>query len=156
MSSLVERVEGIISPVLESMGYGVVRVMYAKVKRGRLQVMIERLDGENISMDDCVAASREISVTLDVEDPIEDAYTLEVTSPGLDRPLVKPEHYTRFVGEKVEVHLFAPKEGRRKFQGLLTQADDKGCTVRVGEKDNVQDISFAYAEITRANLVPAY
>ena len=156
MGALVHRLEEILSPPLESLGYGIVRILYAKVKRGRLQVMIERLDGQTISMEDCVAASREISVTMDVVDPIEESYTLEVTSPGLDRPLVKPEHFQRFAGEEVEIHLFAPQDGRRKFQGILKEADNEKCVLSVTDKEETTDFVFSYGNITRANILPQY
>ncbi|MBA4749613.1 MAG: ribosome maturation factor RimP [Alphaproteobacteria bacterium] len=156
MSTLVHRLEEILTPPLKDLGFGIVRVHYVKIKRGRLQVMIERLDDAAISMEDCVTASREISVVLDVADPIEESYTLEVTSPGLDRPLTKPEHFTRFQGEEVDVHIFAPRQGRRKFQGLLKTSDEKSCTLSTKEGDEWVDQVFLYTEITKANLVPQY
>ncbi|MCE2951250.1 MAG: ribosome maturation factor RimP [Alphaproteobacteria bacterium] len=156
MSTLVQRLEELLAPPLKDLGFGIVRVHYVKIKRGRLQVMIERLDDAVISMEDCVSASREISVILDVADPIEESYTLEVTSPGLDRPLTRPEHFSRFQGEEVDIHTFAPRQGRRKFQGLLKASDATSCTLSIKEGDASVDHVFLYTEITKANLVPQY
>ena len=96
--NLPERVEALIGPAVEALGCAVVRVQISGQQRVRLQVMVERLDGRPVVVDDCAELSRAISAVLDVEDPIDRAYVLEVSSPGIDRPLVRPDDYARFAG----------------------------------------------------------
>jgi len=116
----------LIEPSLDAMGYRVVRVQLTSLRRPTLQVMAERRDEAAMTVDDCAAISRSISAILDVEDPIAGAYTLEVSSPGIDRPLVKPEDYDRFAGFEARVELSAPIDGRKRFRGrLLGRADDE-------------------------------
>ena len=119
-----QHIEEIISPALLHKGYRVVRIQFQGSKRKTLQIMIERTDNENVSVDDCETVSRTSSVLLDVEDPIHEPYILEVTSPGLDRPLVKKEDFERFAGAKIKIELKTPHEGSRKFQGLLLGVDE--------------------------------
>jgi ribosome maturation factor RimP len=119
-----QRIENIIAPSLEAMGYGIVRVMMFGEKRKTLQVMIERLDEHNVTIDDCVQASRTISALLDVEDPIADAYDLEVSSPGIDRPLVKLADFSRFAGYLARIECWEMIEGRKRFEGRIIQVDN--------------------------------
>lgn len=109
------RVAGIIEPTLQSMGFRLVRVKFS----GRsLQIMTERPDG-TMTVDDCAALSRAISPLLDVEDLIPGTYTLEVSSPGIDRPLVRLEDFERWAGHIAKVELKAPVDGRRRFRGAI-------------------------------------
>ena len=109
------RVAGIAGPVLENMGYRLVRVrMFGKT----LQLMAERPDG-SMSIDDCEAVSRALSPVLDVEDPIASAFMLEVSSPGIDRPLVRAEDFERWQGHEVKIELEEPLAGRKRFRGEL-------------------------------------
>ena len=121
-------VADLIEPTLNGMGYELVRVRFMKGARSTtLQVMAEPLDrGRGMTVDDCAEISRSISAVLDVADPVSGAYRLEVSSPGLDRPLVKADDFRRFVGQPARVELDAPVAGRRKFQGRLAgfEADD--------------------------------
>tara|TARA_A100000171_G_C2082878_1_gene120584 strand:- start:221 stop:631 length:411 start_codon:yes stop_codon:yes gene_type:complete len=134
-----------------------VRLLFSRGKKGTLQVMIERLDNETVTMEDCVTASREISVLLDVEDPIETSYSLEVTSPGLDRPLVKPEHFKRFEGSLVQVQTFAPFEGKKKFRGILADSDQSGFTLEESiNETETRGLTFSYEEASKVSLVPDY
>ena len=139
----------LIEPSLEAMGYRVVRVQLTSLRRPTLQVMAERQDEAAMTVDDCAAISRSISAILDVEDPIAGAYTLEVSSPGIDRPLVKPEDYDRFAGFEAKIELSEPLSGRKRFRGrLLGRAGD---AVRlIGEAG---EVSLPFALITRAKLV---
>lgn len=109
----------LIGRTVEPMGYELVGVEYlSRGKAGRLlRVYIDQASG--ITVDDCVAVSRQLSAMLDVEDPIGEHYELEVSSPGLDRPLFRPEHFERFAGERVRIRLSRPLDGRRNFEGLL-------------------------------------
>jgi ribosome maturation factor RimP len=112
-------IESLIEPSIAAMGYQVVRVQYSGTKRPRLQVMAERVDGTGMTVDDCADLSRAISAILDVEDPLPTAYLLEVSSPGLDRPLVKPADFERFAGYEVRLETTGLIDGRRRFRGRL-------------------------------------
>lgn len=114
-----------------------------------VRVFIDRPDG--IALEDCEKVSREISVLLDVEDPVPGRYSLEVSSPGLDRKLTKPEHFQRFTGEDVRVKLRFPVEGRRNFRGALRAADEDTIEVEVDGKSH----RLPLATIESARLVPS-
>ena len=115
-----------------------------------LQVFIDKEGG--VDIDDCAAVSRQLSVWLDVENPIQGAYRLEVSSPGLDRPLVRPADYQRFQDAEVEVELHAMLEGRKRWRGILVSADGESATLRtdLGERQ------FFFSAIRRAKLVPQW
>jgi len=117
-----------------------------------LQVMIERADGEEISVEDCATASRAISALLDVEDPISDAYELEVSSPGIDRPLTRPKDFERYSGFVARIEIKHAVDGRKRFRGrLLGLADD---SVRLAGDDTPDtEYSLPLAGIVRAKLV---
>jgi ribosome maturation factor RimP len=108
-----------IEPALASMGYRLVRVVMTSGRRATLQVMAERLDNLPISLDDCTQISHSVSALLDVADPIAGTYALEISSPGIDRPLVRPEDYERFRGFEAKIELARPLNGRRRFRGRL-------------------------------------
>jgi ribosome maturation factor RimP len=109
----------IIEPPLAGMGYRLVRVVMTSGRRATLQVMIERLDNLPITLDDCAQISHSISALLDVADPVVGTYTLEISSPGIDRPLVRIEDYDRFSGFEAKIELAIPLNGRRRFRGRL-------------------------------------
>jgi len=109
----------LIEPSVTAMGYGLVRVVMTSGQRATLQIMVERLDDLPISLDDCTQISHSVSSLLDVADPIAHGYSLEITSPGIDRPLVRKEDYDRFSGREVRIELAAPLDGRRRFRGRL-------------------------------------
>jgi ribosome maturation factor RimP len=108
-----------IEPPVEAMGYRLVRVAVTGARRATLQVMAERQDEAPMTVDDCASISRSISALLDVADPIADAYMLEVSSPGIDRPLVRPEDYDRFAGFEARIELSEPFDGRKRYRGRL-------------------------------------
>lgn len=108
-----------IEPSLTAMGYRLVRVVMTSGRRTTLQVMAERLDDLPITHDDCAEISRSVSALLDVADPIAGAYTLEISSPGIDRPLVRAEDFDRFRGFEAKIELVMPLDGRRRFRGRL-------------------------------------
>jgi ribosome maturation factor RimP len=139
----------IIDPALEAMGYRRVRVMLTGARRPTLQVMVERLDEASMTVADCAEISRSISALLDVADPIAGAYTLEVSSPGIDRPLVRPEDYDRFAGFEARIEMAEPIAGRKRFRGRLLGrlADDVRLAGEAGE------IRLPFAGIARARLV---
>jgi ribosome maturation factor RimP len=108
-----------IEPSLAAMGYRLVRVLMTGGRRATLQVMAERLDDLPITHDDCAEISRSVSALLDVADPITGAYTLEISSPGIDRPLVRVEDYDRFSGFAAKIELAMSLNGRKRFRGRL-------------------------------------
>ena len=144
------RIERLIAPTIEAMGYELVRVALGGGRQSaRLQVMIERKDRAPMRVDDCAEISRTISAVLDVEDPIESAYTLEVSSPGLDRPLTRPGDFDRFKGFEARIESARPIEGRKKFQGRLKGLD--GETVRI-DCDGAE-VGVPLHEVQKAKLV---
>jgi ribosome maturation factor RimP len=139
----------IIEPALAAMGYRLVRVALTSTRRATLQVMAERSDEAPMSVEDCAEISRSISALLDVADPIAGAYTLEVSSPGIDRPLVRPEDYDRFAGLAAKIELSEPLNGRKRFRGrLLGRAEE-----HVRLKGEAGEVRLPLAAITRAKLV---
>jgi ribosome maturation factor RimP len=143
----------IIEPSLEAMGYRLVRVAFLGSGRSTLQVMAERLDDAPMTVDDCTEISRSVSALLDVADPIAEAYMLEVSSPGIDRPLVRPEDYDRFAGFEARIELSAPVEGRKRFRGrLLGRAPDAADHVRLAGSE-IGEVSLPLASIAKAKLV---
>lgn len=140
----------LIEPSLESMGYELVRV---QINGGAsdmcLQIMAERRDRVEMNVEDCASISRNISTILDVEDPISDAYTLEVSSPGMDRPLVRLEDFTRFAGFEARIDTRTAIVDRKRFRGMLEGAD--GETVLIEVDGETYEIPFG--DILRAKLV---
>jgi ribosome maturation factor RimP len=150
LPSSADHIVPIIEPSLEAMGYRVVRVAFLGAGRTTLQVMVERLDDAPMTVDDCSEISRSVSALLDVADPIADPYMLEVSSPGIDRPLVRPEDYDRFAGFEARIELTEPVGGRKRFRGrLLGRAADH---VRLAGGDN-SEVSLPLASIAKAKLV---
>ena len=149
MSGQSSRLEALLEPVVTGLGYELVGVEYlSQGKHSVLRLFIDQPEG--ISVDDCEAVSRQVSALLDVEDPIRGEYNLEVSSPGLDRPLFKAEHYQRFVGHGVRVRLKGPVEGRRKFSGTLQGVEDDTVVVMVDGETYRLPLNM----IDKANLIP--
>ena len=138
----------IIEPSLEAMGYRLVRVALTGSQRPTLQVMAERGDEVAMTVEDCADISRSISALLDVADPIASAYMLEVSSPGIDRPLVRPEDYDRFAGFEARIELSAPLDGRKRFRGRLLGRAEQYVRL-IGEAGEVR---LPLAAIVRAKL----
>ena len=109
----------LIEPSLDAMGYRLVRVVMTSSRRATVQIMAERLDDLPITLDDCAQISHSLSALLDVADPIDGTYTLEISSPGIDRPLVRIEDYDRFSGFEARIELAMPVDGRKRFRGRL-------------------------------------
>jgi len=151
-SGIRERVIELIEPLLGQLGYELVDVEWTGGGRdGVLRVYIDFPAGKggHIGIEDCAQVSREVSALLDVDDPVPGQYSLEVSSPGFDRVLRKPEHYGRFVGSKVRVELLQAREGRRRYTGTLTVAGPQEIELEV--EGNVVKLSFA--EIGKSRLV---
>jgi ribosome maturation factor RimP len=140
----------LVEPPLESMGYELVRVQVSGGESDmRLQIMAERWDRTEMNVEDCASISRAISTILDVEDPISGTYTLEVSSPGLDRPLVRLEDFTRFVGFEARIDTRVAIIDRKRFRGSLKAVE--GETIHIAVDDETYEIPFR--EILRAKLV---
>jgi ribosome maturation factor RimP len=148
-SDLAERVERMIAPALEAMGFEVVRIRLSGGGRANLQVMAERRDGAPMSVDDCADISRTVSALLDVEDPIPGTYTLEVSSPGVDRPLVKERDFARFAGMQARIETKRPIAGRRRFRGRL--GGIASGVLRIETEEGPAE--FPLAEVQKASLV---
>lgn len=136
-------------PVVESMGYELVGVEFsAGGGHGTLRVYIDREQG--VSVDDCAAISHQLSGILDVEEPIKQAYDLEISSPGIDRPLFKLADFERFIGSTAKIKLATGVQGRKNFRGQLQAVvDAKLITIEV----DGEHFDLPYADIARANLV---
>jgi ribosome maturation factor RimP len=156
MADTAQRIEGLIEPALTAMGYGLVRIaIQGGESRPTLQIMAERHDGVGMTVDDCAEISRTVSALLDVEDPIAGAYTLEVSSPGIDRPLVKRDDFERFAGFEARVETVQPVNGRKRFRGRLmgVMGDDVRLreTAKAGAEANETLVPLAV--IAKAKLV---
>lgn len=146
---LEQRIEEIIGPTLEDMGFEVVRVLLSGDQRLKLQIMAEPLDGRMMTVDHCADISRAVSALLDVEDPIDRAYTLEVSSPGIDRPLVKPRDFERFAGFEARVEMDQAIDGRRRFKGRLQGYADDQIVIDV----EGMETRLPFSDMRRAKLL---
>ena len=126
---LAARVAAIVEPVLENLGYRLVRVRISGSDGCTVQVMAERPDG-SMTIDDCEHVSRALSPVLDVADPVERAYRLELSSPGIDRPLVRRSDFERYAGNQVRVEMAVSAGGRRRFRGYLLGVEDDAARIR--------------------------
>ncbi len=135
-----DKVEALVARVAGDLGFDVVRVRLSGETRPRLQVMLERRDGRPMVVDDCAKVSRAVSPILDMEDPVQGAYSLEVSSPGIDRPLVKLDDFERFKGYEVRVEMADLIGGRKKFHGRLAGVED--CGVKLEMKSTVINLPF--------------
>lgn len=137
MTPIEQRIEMIIADPLLDMGYEIVRLKLFGGHQARrdggvvLQIMLDRCDDFALSVEDCAKASRQVSALMDVEDPLTDAYTLEVSSPGIDRPLVKLAHFEKYHGEEARIETHFPLDGRRRFRGLLDGVKDEAVLIQV-------------------------
>ncbi|MCL4115648.1 UNVERIFIED_CONTAM: hypothetical protein GTU68_056399, partial [Idotea baltica] len=146
-----EHLQVLLIPVVEALDYQCWGIEYIpQGKHSLLRVYIDREEG--VLIDDCAKISRQLSALLDVEDPISAEYTLEVSSPGIDRPLFVLEHFSLFVGEVVKIKLRTPFEGRRQFQGLLCGIEDQDIVVEVDNYEFLLPID----NIEKANIVPSF
>jgi ribosome maturation factor RimP len=149
-SSLEARLAAIVSPTLEGMGYELVRVAVLGRERPVVQVMADRADGSQITVADCEAISHTLSAVLDVEDPIPGAWSLEVSSAGIDRPLTRSKDWNRFAGHLARAETTVPLDGRRRFNGVVLGADDNAARLRL---DDGNEIVLPLTMIRRAKLV---
>jgi ribosome maturation factor RimP len=143
------QVAELIEPTLDDMGFELVRVLLHGGQRPTLQIMAERADRAPMTVEHCAAISRAISAILDVEDPIPGAYQLEVTSPGLDRPLTRRADFERFCGSEARVETEVPIEGRRRFRGRLLGVEGDQLRLQLDEGEQV----IPCAMIKKAKLI---
>ena len=147
------RVAAIVAPVLAELSFRLVRVRISGKDDGcTVQVMAERADG-SMSIEECEALSRALSPVLDTADPIESAYRLEISSPGLDRPLVRRSDFERHVGDVVKIELAEPLDGRRRFRGTLAAIDADAARVRVDDGDGETGVPLPFTAMSDARLV---
>jgi ribosome maturation factor RimP len=151
---LAARVAAIAEPVLESLGYRLVRVKISTDGGCTLQVMAERPDG-TMQIEDCETVSRTLSPLLDEKDPVEGAYRLEVSSPGLDRPLVRRSDFERHAGYVVKVEMAVPVAGRKRFRGVLAGTDGDAVRLRRDDAaaDEQQEFLLPIEDMADAKLV---
>ena len=147
----VKRLTNMLQPLVEDLGYEFVGLEYTgQSKNAVLRIYIDREQG--IDLDDCGRVSGEVAALLDVEDPISGQYNLEVSSPGLDRPLFTLEQCARFAGEQVQMTVFAPVEGRRKFKGRILSVTGDALNI----DQDCAEIALDFSNIAKARLVPDY
>lgn len=151
-----EAVEGICRPVVEGMGFEWVGVEYHHNSQNAiLRIYVDRHEG-GIAMDEVVAITEQINPLLDVEDPIGGMYTLEVSSPGLDRPLFTLEHYAKFTGRAAKVTLKRALDRRRRFEGEIVAARDGQVVLKIQEGKEWREVALEFANIDKARLVPVF
>src|ERR1019366_4277159 len=141
-------------PVLQGMGYRLVRIKISGEFGCTVQIMAERPDG-SMQIDDCEAISRALSPVLDVADPIDRAYRLEISSPGIDRPLVRKSDFDRYAGHLVKIEMEITIDGRKRFRGLLVGTEDKAARIRrddAGASEEA-DVLLPIEEMSEAKLV---
>ncbi|HEX2655039.1 MAG TPA: ribosome maturation factor RimP [Xanthobacteraceae bacterium] len=148
------RVAAVAEPVLEGLGYRLVRVRISGTAGCTVQIMAERADG-TMTIDDCEAISRALSPVFDVEDPVNGAYRLEISSPGIDRPLVRRSDFERYAGHVVKVEMAVATEGRRRFRGVLLGMDGDAAHIRRDDAAEGQaaDVMLPVENIADAKLV---
>jgi ribosome maturation factor RimP len=145
----------LVEPVAEAMGFRIVRIRMISAAGRTLQIMAERPDG-GMSIDDCERLSRAISPVLDVEDPIPGRYELEVSSPGIDRPLVRPRDFAAWTGHEAKIEMIEPQSGRRRFRGTLHGFADGAVRLLLDPPPGAKErplVSLPFAGIAEAKLV---
>ncbi|RAU44946.1 ribosome maturation factor RimP [Pseudomonas sp. RIT412] len=151
VSSKLEQLQALLAPVVEGLGYQCWGIEF--ISQGRHSLLRIYIDKEGgILVDDCEGVSRQVSGVLDVEDPISSEYTLEVSSPGMDRPLFTLEQFASHAGEQVKIKLRSPFEGRRNFQGLLRGVEEQDVVVQVDAHEYLLPIDL----IDKANIIPTF
>ena len=152
MKQASEQLYRIIRPVVESLGYELVGIeFHNRPRNSLLRIYIDREGG--VDVDDCALVSNQVSGVLDVEDAVRGHYTLEVSSPGLDRPLFSLDHFRRFVGSRVKLKLEVPVEGRRNWSGRIRQVEDE---VLILEDEQGEEYRLPFADVEQARLVPEW
>lgn len=146
------KIRDIIDGPLNNLGFNIVQVRLIEGDKPRLEVLIERLDMMSVTVEDCMRANRTISTHLDVEDPIHKAYMLEVSSAGIDRPLVEHKDYVRFIEHKIYVQTAVPIAGVKKFRGFLERVTPTHICIRSDAPKLDDGVEIAFADIVKAKL----
>jgi ribosome maturation factor RimP len=148
------RVGAVVEPVLRDLGYRLVRVRVTAQNGCTVQIMAERPDGF-MSVDDCEAVSRAVSPALDVDDPVDRAYHLEISSPGIDRPLVRVSDFARWAGHEAKIEMAAPLDGRKRFRGVVTGVEGEGAVLQRRDAAAGEDprVVLPIRDIAEARLV---
>ncbi len=151
MTGLEKQLLAMLGAPVEALEYELVGLEFVRAgQHSTLRVFIDHEKG--ITVEDCAEVSRQVSAVLDVEDPITVAYNLEVSSPGLERPLFTAEHYQRFIGHEVSIVLKMAMQNRRKWKGTILSIDGETLTVKVDDNEE----AFALSNVAKANLVPSF
>jgi ribosome maturation factor RimP len=153
-TGLESRLSAIIEPVANDLGFALVRVKMTQENGATLQIMAEDANG-HFSINDCERLSKDVSPVLDVEDPINTEYHLEVSSPGIDRPLVRARDFIRYVGQEAKIELSDLVRGRKRFRGPIIAADEENFTIKLPEAEKGTDPLFVlpYTLLADAKLV---
>ena len=153
-SGIAARVAAIVEPVIEDLGYRLVRVRVTGTNGCTVQIMAERPDG-TMSVSDCESVSHAVSPALDVDDPINRAYHLEISSPGIDRPLVRAQDFTRWAGYEAKVEMAVPIEGRKRYRGMIEGAEGTVALIRLPDAPEGTDplARLPIGDIGEARLV---
>ena len=138
-------------PTAHDLGYRLVRVRVSGNRRKTLQIMAERLSDGDMGLDDCTELSRALSALFDVQDPMPDEYDLQVSSPGIDRPLMRIEDFQRFLGHEAKLETVAMIDGRRRFKGVISAAN--GDSVQLKLPDAEVEVSLPFSSLSDARLV---
>ncbi|MDP8078868.1 ribosome maturation factor RimP [Phocoenobacter skyensis] len=151
MATLEQKLQQLTQDSIDAMGFELVGIETQRAGRFlTVRIYIDKEGG--VTVEDCSSVSRQVSAIFDVEDPISDKYNLEVSSPGLDRPLFTLEHYQRFIGRGITIHLRIPMLDRRKWQGELVSIENDVITLKVENEMH----SFVFGNIQKANLIPVF
>ena len=142
-------VKKMIFPTIQGLGYNLVQVQIFKEKVKRVQLMVERIDQENITIEDCTIVSKEVAVIIDVNDLFGEKYFLEVSSPGIDRPLLALEDYEKYAGFIARVDMKSMFDGRKKFKGTLTGVDGDKIKIKINEDEHI----LPFFQIQKAKLL---
>ena len=148
MSEAAGHITAIVEATVESLGFELVRVTYGGGRKPTLQIMAERPDG-TMSLEDCATLSREVSLLLDVEDPLAEQYLLEVSSPGIDRPLTRPKDFERWIGFEVKAEMNTTIDSRRRFRGKLISFDGETIVLETEEGEQ----ALIYSDLSKAKLI---
>ena len=148
---LCQKIQEMIEPSLTHLGYEIVRILLQGGDVKTVQVMVERIDRKDMTLDDCEKVSRTVSALLDVDDPFSSRYMLEISSPGIDRPLIKALDYVRFAGFDAKVETLVPLKGRRRFKGKILGLTDDEKSVRLDAEEG--EFSIELENISKAKLI---
>ncbi len=153
---IAEKLNQIIEPALTDMGFSLVRIRFSGIgadgkSRSQLQIMAEPIEIREMTIEDCAQISRQLAAVLDVEDPISEAYQLEVSSPGIDRPLTRPADFMRFAGELAKVTLLQMRDGQKRFRGRIGGIDEDGM---IHLDTGSGRLSFTLDEVDTAKIDP--